>query len=30
MNEAADTKDYRHRYVVTLGSAKLLFFDPTP
>ena len=28
VNEAVDPKDYRHRYTVTPGSAKLLIFDP--
>lgn len=28
INEAADPKDFRHRYTVTPGSAKLLFLDP--
>ena len=28
INPAADPSDFRHRYVVTPGSAKLLFFDP--
>ncbi|HZF14652.1 MAG TPA: YncE family protein [Steroidobacteraceae bacterium] len=28
INEAADPKDYRHRYSVTPGSAKLLVLDP--
>jgi len=27
LNESADPKDYRHRYRVTPGSAKLLFLD---
>ena len=27
INESADPKDYRHRYTVTPGSAKLLFLD---
>jgi len=27
-NEGVDPKDYRHRYTVTPGSAKLLIFDP--
>ena len=30
INAAADPADIRHRYVVTPGSAKLLFLDPTP
>jgi YVTN family beta-propeller protein len=30
VNESADPKDYRHRYTVTPGSAKLLFLDPAP
>ena len=29
INPAADPSDFRHRYVVTPGSAKLLFLDPT-
>jgi DNA-binding beta-propeller fold protein YncE len=28
INESADPKDFRHRYAVTPGSAKLLFLDP--
>jgi DNA-binding beta-propeller fold protein YncE len=30
INPSADPADFRHRYVVTPGSAKLLFIDPTP
>ena len=30
INMAADPSDVRHHYVVTPGSAKLLFLDPTP
>ena len=30
INQSADPSDSRHRYVVTPGSAKLLFLDPTP
>ncbi len=30
INPSADPSDLRHRYVVTPGSAKLLFLDPTP
>jgi DNA-binding beta-propeller fold protein YncE len=30
INPSADLSDLRHRYVVTPGSAKLLFLDPTP
>ena len=30
LNPSADPSDFRHRYVVTPGSAKLLFLDPTP
>jgi hypothetical protein len=30
VNESADPADYRHRYTVVPGSAKLLFLDPTP
>jgi hypothetical protein len=29
-NEGVDPKDYRHRYTVTPGSAKLLIYDPAP
>jgi YVTN family beta-propeller protein len=29
INESADPKDFRHRYSVVPGSAKLLFLDPT-
>jgi YVTN family beta-propeller protein len=28
VNESADPKDYRHRFTVTPGSARLLFLDP--
>jgi len=28
VNEGVDSKDYRHRYTVTPGSAKLLIYDP--
>ena len=28
INETADPRDYRHRYTVTPGSAKLLIYDP--
>ncbi|MFZ2019113.1 MAG: YncE family protein [Methyloceanibacter sp.] len=30
INPAADPSDFRRRYIVTPGSAKLLFLDPTP
>jgi DNA-binding beta-propeller fold protein YncE len=30
INPASDPTDIKHRYVVTPGSAKLLFLDPTP
>jgi DNA-binding beta-propeller fold protein YncE len=30
VNPSADPSDLRHRYVVTPGSAKLLFLDPAP
>jgi DNA-binding beta-propeller fold protein YncE len=30
INASADPSDFRHRYVVTPGSAKLLFLDPIP
>jgi YVTN family beta-propeller protein len=30
INPSADPSDFRHRYVATPGSAKLLFLDPTP
>jgi sugar lactone lactonase YvrE len=30
INPSADPSDFRHRYVITPGSAKLLFLDPTP
>ena len=30
INPSADPSDLRHRYVVTPGSASLLFLDPTP
>jgi DNA-binding beta-propeller fold protein YncE len=30
INPSADPSDFRHRFVVTPGSAKLLFLDPTP
>ncbi len=30
VNAAVDPSDLRHRYVVTPGSAKLLFLDPAP
>jgi DNA-binding beta-propeller fold protein YncE len=29
INPSADSSDFRHRFVVTPGSAKLLFLDPT-
>jgi hypothetical protein len=28
INESVDPKDYRHRYSVVPGTAKLLFLDP--
>jgi len=30
INPSTDPSDLKHRYVVTPGSAKLLFLDPTP
>jgi streptogramin lyase len=30
INPSADPSDFRHRYVVTPGTARLLFLDPSP